>query len=253
MEFPKDKGGFEIDDQFFIGSSGLLVKPITENGARETKVYIPEDQVYYNYFTHQTYLGSSKGKHVTIPADLHEIPLLIRGGSIIPTKERPRRSSAAMKFDPYTLQIALSKSGAAKGELYVDGGDGYGFKDGEFVWRSFVASKSKKEVRIESKDLGKEHVGKVIEADTGKILETYNPENSFAKSIPDVRVERVIVVGLGAKPTSVKSGDGSGQELVWEFTPGVASSDKKEGIASILNIKDPRVLITKDWSIVIQL
>jgi mannosyl-oligosaccharide alpha-1,3-glucosidase len=43
--FPKDKNGFELDDQFFVGSSGLLVKPVTEKDVKETKIYIPGDQV----------------------------------------------------------------------------------------------------------------------------------------------------------------------------------------------------------------
>ena len=43
--FPKDKTGFEMDEQYYIGSSGLLVKPVTAKGVRETKVYLAEDQV----------------------------------------------------------------------------------------------------------------------------------------------------------------------------------------------------------------
>jgi hypothetical protein len=43
--FPKDQGGFDIDDQYYIGSSGLLVKPVTENDITETTVYLPEDEV----------------------------------------------------------------------------------------------------------------------------------------------------------------------------------------------------------------
>jgi alpha 1,3-glucosidase len=41
---PKDKNGFAIDDQYFIGS-GLLVKPVAVQGVEETTVYLPEDQV----------------------------------------------------------------------------------------------------------------------------------------------------------------------------------------------------------------
>lgn len=48
--FPKDKAGFDIDDQYFIGSSGLLVKPITEKGATETTVHLAEDQVIIAIF-----------------------------------------------------------------------------------------------------------------------------------------------------------------------------------------------------------
>ena len=43
--FPKDKTGFELDDQYFIALSGLLVKPITAKGVTETNVYLAEDQV----------------------------------------------------------------------------------------------------------------------------------------------------------------------------------------------------------------
>ena len=49
--FPKDKTGFEMDEQYYIGSSGLLVKPITAKGVTETKVYLAEDQVRDILFT----------------------------------------------------------------------------------------------------------------------------------------------------------------------------------------------------------
>ncbi|KAG2133414.1 hypothetical protein BD769DRAFT_1665684 [Suillus cothurnatus] len=43
--FPEDEAGFGIDDQCYIGSSGLLVKPVMQKGAKEVFVYIAEDQV----------------------------------------------------------------------------------------------------------------------------------------------------------------------------------------------------------------
>ena len=43
--FPTDTKGFAIDDQYFVGDSGLLVKPVIKPGVTETTVYIPEDQV----------------------------------------------------------------------------------------------------------------------------------------------------------------------------------------------------------------
>lgn len=153
-----------------------------------------------------------------------------------------------MKRDPFTLRVALSKAGNARGELYLDDGVTYDHLKGHFIWREFVAEKSgKKGLRITSVDLGAAKPGEAVD---GVELATYNPANEFAQSIADVRVEKVIVIGLTTKPTSVKV-EGGG-ELVWEYTPGVASSDKKEGQASILSIKDPRVLIQKDWAIVIQ-
>ena len=153
-----------------------------------------------------------------------------------------------MKKDPFTLRVALNKAGTARGELYLDDGVSYDHTKGDFIWREFVAEKTgKKGLKISSSDLG---AAKPTEAVDGVALAKYNPTNSFAKSIENVRIEKVLVVGLAAKPTSVKL-EGGG-ELVWEFTPGVGSNDKKGGNASILMIKDPRVLIGKDWSITIQ-
>ncbi|GLB37956.1 putative glycosyl hydrolase 31 family protein [Lyophyllum shimeji] len=248
--FPKDQGGFNIDDQYFIGSSGLLVKPVTEKGATQATVYLPEDQVYYDYFNHFAYRGAAKGKEITVPAVLHQIPLFVRGGSIVPTRERPRRSSKAMKRDPFTLRVALSKAGTARGELYLDDGETYAHRQGQFVWREIVAEKPAKKARtlkIESRDLG---AARPAEAVDGAVLKTFDPENEYAKSIADVRVEKVVVAGLSGKPTSVKVE--GGDELVWDFTPGVAAADKKEGIASVLAVKDPKVLIAKDWAIIIE-
>ena len=63
--FPKDKTGFEMDDQYYIGSSGLLVKPIVAKGVRETKVYLAEDQVR-DIFLDTLTIGSSDSCRFTI-------------------------------------------------------------------------------------------------------------------------------------------------------------------------------------------
>lgn len=49
VAFPHDEAGFAIDDQYFVGSSGLLVKPVTRKSATEETVYLPEDQVCIYY------------------------------------------------------------------------------------------------------------------------------------------------------------------------------------------------------------
>ncbi|KAI0644926.1 alpha-glucosidase [Trametes meyenii] len=243
---PQDEAGFAIDDQFFVGSSGLLVKPVVEKSVTEATVYLPGDEVYYDYFSQHAYKGVAKGKNVTVPAELHQIPLLIRGGSIVPSRERPRRSSPLMKHDPFTLRVALGKDGNARGELYLDDGETYSHHDGNFVWREFIAAKKGKGVRISSKNLAAE---KPAEAVDSVALASYSNDNDFAKSIANVRVEKVVLLGLSTKPSSVSV---EGKELTFTFTPGVAASDKTEGTASVLVIKDPKLSITGDWEIVVQ-
>lgn len=48
--FPKDKQGFSIDDQYYIGGSGLLVKPVTKKGIEEAQVYLSDAQVCIDTF-----------------------------------------------------------------------------------------------------------------------------------------------------------------------------------------------------------
>ena len=43
--FPGDEKGVSLDDQFYVGSSGLLVKPITRKDTTETTVYLSDSQV----------------------------------------------------------------------------------------------------------------------------------------------------------------------------------------------------------------
>jgi alpha 1,3-glucosidase len=241
--FPKDKNGFDIDDQYYIGSSGLLVKPVTEKDVTETTVYFSDNQVYYDYFTFATYNG--KGSHVTVPAALHQLPLFIRGGSIVSTRERPRRASSLMKYDPFTLRVALNKDGEAKGDLYLDDGETYNHQKGEYVWREFVAEKkTRNSLRISSRDLGSL---KPTEAVGDVSLTVYNPKNKYAKTLDekDVRVEKILVLGLKSNPKSVKA-EGTGEELTWEFMPAMTRA------ASTLVIKDPRAKITDDWAVLIQ-
>lgn len=202
--------------------------------------------MYYDYFTYDEYRGASKGKTVTVPAALDKVPLFIRGGSIIPTRERPRRSSVLMKNDPFTLRVALGTRGSARGELYLDDGETFSHRDGKFIWREFSVSKENKGIRIQSADLAAQKPGEAVD---GVALSTYSSANDFAKDIASVRVERVVVLGLGANPKSVQAG---GKELHWEYNPGLSSDTKKQGAASVLVIKDPGVGVSSDWEIVIQ-
>jgi alpha 1,3-glucosidase len=156
-----------------------------------------------------------------------------------------------MRNDPFTLRVALSrKNGGARGELYLDDGESYSYRSGQFVWRELSADLADKKVlRISSRDLASRHLGDAV--DGGGALKSFDPRNTFAKSIEKVRVEKMIVLGI-VKPKSVKVQHNE-KELEWEFVPGLSAGQKKGGKSSVLIIKDPGVPITMDWDIVIQL
>ncbi|TFY58706.1 hypothetical protein EVG20_g8052 [Dentipellis fragilis] len=104
-----------------------------------------------------------------------------------------------------------------------------------------------KAVRIANRDLAKERPAEAVE---GGALAAYDARNAYASRISDVRVEKIVVLGLAGRPSKVAVE--GGRVLEWTYTPGVAATGKKEGAASVLTIKDPRVAVAADWEIVIQ-
>lgn len=73
--------------------------------------------------------------------DLNRMLLYIRGGSVLPRKDVIRRSSNSMRFDPYTLLVALDQNYSAQGNLYIDDGDSYNYQEKkEYARVSFFAN-----------------------------------------------------------------------------------------------------------------
>lgn len=123
---------FNIEDEFFLGDSGILVKPVTDEVSDSTTIVFPDDEIYYQ-FTDGVVSSKSYTKQVTTPTTLNNIPMVLRGGSIISRKMRYRRSSKLMLNDPYTLVIAPNKMGLAKGSLYIDDYESFNYTNGEYL------------------------------------------------------------------------------------------------------------------------
>ncbi|KAK9770434.1 putative alpha/beta-glucosidase agdC [Seiridium cardinale] len=174
---PGEESGFAVDDQFFVGTTGLLVKPIVEKDKVSTDVYIPDDAVYYDYFTYDK-LSTHKGRTITIDAPIEKTPVLMRGGHIFPRRDTPRRSTQLMKFDDYTLVIALGKDLAAEGELYVDDGDSFDYQKGQYIHRTF-----KFHQLLLTSNAASTHEGKSLR------------EGDWLKRFHGVSFDKIIIVG----------------------------------------------------------
>ena len=48
--FPEDEAGFAIDDQYYVGDSGLLFKPVVKEGATKTDIYLSDNQVSFSTY-----------------------------------------------------------------------------------------------------------------------------------------------------------------------------------------------------------
>ncbi|KAJ5786039.1 uncharacterized protein N7503_011251 [Penicillium pulvis] len=225
--FPEDEAGFAIDDQLYLGSTGLLAKPVVTENTFTTDIYIADDEKYYDYFDFTVYQGAGK-KH-TVPAPEDKIPLLIQGGHIVPRRDRPRRSSALMKWDPYTLILTLNKNGEAEGTLYVDDGETFDYERGGYIHRRFLFRDS----TLSSEDLG-----------------TKGPKTAeYLKTMAGVTVERLIVVDppkeWKGKNTVTIIEDGAKAAT----TASLEYFDQQGGKASYAVVKSPNVGIGKAWRI----
>lgn len=93
-EFPGQSDLFSIDDSFLLGSA-ILVAPVLSEGATERNITLPANEYWYESSTGKLVSGSWGSTHLRLPVTLDTVPAFLRGGSIIPIRERTRRSTAA--------------------------------------------------------------------------------------------------------------------------------------------------------------
>lgn len=46
MQFPDDEHGFAMEDQVYLGDTGILIHPVVHQGAETVKVYISDAEVF---------------------------------------------------------------------------------------------------------------------------------------------------------------------------------------------------------------
>jgi mannosyl-oligosaccharide alpha-1,3-glucosidase len=45
MQFPDDEEGFKVENQVYLGDTGILIHPVVKQGADTVEVYIAESEV----------------------------------------------------------------------------------------------------------------------------------------------------------------------------------------------------------------
>ncbi|KAI9682469.1 MAG: hypothetical protein M1829_000261 [Trizodia sp. TS-e1964] len=224
--FPGDEKGFAMDDQFYVGSSGLLAKPVVTEGASSVDIYISDEEVYYDYFDYTIHKGPGFKR---IDAPLESIPLLMQGGNIISRRDRPRRSSSLMHWDPFTLVVVLGQSGDAEGSIYLDDGETFDYQFGAYIHRRFKYAKDSSVLTSED------------------ILTKGTKTAAFLKRIKKVRVEKIIIVGAPHpwvnKGKVVVTEGAKTKKVSMTFYPAQLRK------ASWAVVRDPDVAIGSDWSI----
>ncbi|KAL5554945.1 hypothetical protein UlMin_037181 [Ulmus minor] len=218
MEFPSDEATFSNDEAFMVGNS-LLVQGIYTERAKHTSVYLPGKESWYDVRTGAVYKGGVTHK---LEVSEDSVPAFQRAGTIIPRKDRFRRSSTQMVNDPYTLVIALNSSQKAEGELYIDDGKSFAFEQGAYIHRRFIFSDGK----LTSSNLAPAAQGR-------------------AQFSTECVIERIILLGHSARPRSalIKPED---KNTEVELGPLLMKPRLGSGLVTI---RKPNVPVAGDWSI----
>ena len=114
--FQKDVKCYEEGVDFMLGDS-LLVANVVEKGAVSRKVYLPEGETFYDFYTRAAYEG---GRTVELPVDLGSIPLFVRSGAIIPMAEDRLDNLKTQQAEHIRILCAADRDG--RFELYEDDG-----------------------------------------------------------------------------------------------------------------------------------
>lgn len=129
---PRDPALRSEDDSFLLGPDLLVSAQVSPDGRREP--LLPRG-VWRGFRFEQE----------AVDPDLPE--LYVRGGGIIPlgpvmefVDEKP--------LNPLTLLVSLDAEGKAEGWLYEDAGDGYGYREGDYLLTRYRATLEGKSVTV---------------------------------------------------------------------------------------------------------
>ncbi|EAW07225.1 putative alpha-glucosidase [Aspergillus clavatus NRRL 1] len=118
--YPEDKNTFSNDMQFFYGDS-ILVSPVHDVSQTSVEAYFPKD-IFYDWNTGDVLRG--RGAKVTLSnISVTDIPIHIRGGSIVPIRSESAMTTVELRKKGFELLIAPGQDGTASGTLYLDDGD----------------------------------------------------------------------------------------------------------------------------------
>ena len=207
LEFPhatQDGSPFDLltgGAEFLFGSRILVApQPFPEEIAPYT-IHLPPG-VWYDYWTGQRFTREMPGKAVDqeqrdkvlketpleITPKLDELPVYVRGGSILPIAPLTQ-STAETPSGPLTLRVfpPMTKSNASPadctGEVYADDGHSFNFRRGEFARIDFSCN---------------------VTPDGGMRVHIGKPQGAWTPWWHEYRIE---IAGSGSSATQAKAGD----------------------------------------------
>lgn len=215
--YPSDPETFAIDNEYLLGNQ-LLVRPVLQQGATSVDVYFPRHEANGNgdvWYDVDDYRRIETVGYAAIPVNSYKIPVFQRGGSIVPKKERIRRSSPLMTNDPYTFVVCLDKLNSAEGTVYLDDEKSYNYRKGKYNYLRLA---------FENDKLSSSYI------DEGASYVTY------------AWIERIVIAGLDRTPRSAT--------LIAGAAPPFELDVLKQGNSVV--VRKPAINVAESWTITLK-
>ncbi|KAK8802033.1 hypothetical protein WA158_006428 [Blastocystis sp. Blastoise] len=205
--YPQDIHSYEVQYSYLIGEDLMLIG-VTQPQITTVTEYIPSGQ-WYELNEQKIYIG---GQKITFNVSPDYMPLLQRAGSIIPRQMRLRRSASQTINDPFTLNIVLDMNQSARGDVYLDDRDGFGYEQGQYAYIHYELNNG---VLISKRISG-------------------NDDYSVSNTI-----ERIVIYSNTIPSYIELTVDGSLQSLEFSY----------DNVHHVITIRKPNVHITDNWAI----
>ncbi len=186
---------FFVDDKFelldntssYLWGESFLVSPVTRKGALEQEVYLPKGSNWFGFWNYSMVTG---GQKITVPLTMDNIPVFVKGGSIIPMAEVAQSTSF---YDHSKLKLMYFFDPSVKesrGYLYDDDGetrDAYQKKKYEMF--EFYAFTNENETTVMVSSKGNEYVGR--------------PEQRIVKLVVPTLIQKPVKVSVNSKKVKI--------------------------------------------------
>ncbi|MBP7126270.1 glycoside hydrolase family 31 protein [Myxococcota bacterium] len=135
LEYPAM--GRHPSDTYLFGPS-LLVAPVLTQGQRQRTVLLPPGR-WRHWFTGDVFDGGSRGgAEITVAADLTELPLFQREGSVIPML-RPTIDAIAPTLEPERVDSLATDAGLLHVRVFPGPAEDFPMYDGTVLSQSFLS------------------------------------------------------------------------------------------------------------------
>jgi alpha-glucosidase len=131
LGYPDDPRAIEQNGEFLFGND-LLVAPVMEAYEIRQHVYLPKGE-WFNYWKDRVYQGP---REVTVNAAVQRVPLFVRGGAIIPTRQLVQYTGEA-PINPLTFEVY--PDGRSSSEYYEDDGSSFAYLKGDYLKERLTA------------------------------------------------------------------------------------------------------------------